>query len=58
VPAGETFQIEASSDLQNWSLLTGQETQQLLQPGATAFSASPQRFFRLVVGSSTLEVGR
>jgi hypothetical protein len=47
VPAGEPFQIEASTDLQNWSVLGAAETQQLLQPGGTAFSGSP-RFFRLI----------
>jgi hypothetical protein len=49
VPSGEPFQIEASTDLQNWNTLTEQGTQQLLQPGATSFSGSPQRFFRLVL---------
>jgi hypothetical protein len=49
VPAGDPFRIEASSDLRNWNALTESETQQLLQPGGAAFSASPQRFFRLVL---------
>jgi hypothetical protein len=47
-PADEPFQIEASADLQNWSVLAAGEMQSLLQPGATTFSAWPQRFFRLV----------
>ena len=48
VPVGESFQIEASTDLQNWNVLDPGETQQLLQPGGTAFSGPPQRFFRLI----------
>ena len=47
-PAGDAFQIEASTDLQNWTLLGPVETQQLLQPGGAALSGSPRRFFRLV----------
>ena len=47
-PSGVPFQIEASPDLRHWSMLTEPETAQLLQPGATAFSGSPQRFFRLI----------
>jgi hypothetical protein len=47
-PAGEPFQIQASTDLQNWTTLTEAEQQQLLQPGATTFLGSPRRFFRLV----------
>jgi len=49
VPAGETLQIEASTDLQNWSAVTESEAQQLLQPGGMSFSSSSQRFFRLVL---------
>jgi hypothetical protein len=48
VPEGESFQIEASTDLQNWTVLGAAETQQLLQPGGTAFSGSPRQFFRLL----------
>ena len=48
VPDDEPFQIEASTDLQNWTVLGAAETQQLLQPGGTTFSGSPRRFFRLV----------
>ena len=48
VPAGELFQIEASTDLQNWSVLEPTETEQLLQPGGIPFSGSPRRFFRLI----------
>lgn len=47
VPEGESFQIEASTDLQNWTVLGAAETQQLLRPGGTAFSGSTRRFFRL-----------
>jgi hypothetical protein len=47
-PSGETFQIEASTDLQTWNLLEPAETEQLLQPGGTAFHGAPRRFFRLV----------
>ena len=47
--AQEPFRIQASADLQTWSLLTEQETQQLLQPGATAFANFQKRFFRLVL---------
>ena len=47
VPTGESFRIEASADLQNWTLLTETETQDLLRPGATRFSGL-QRFFRLI----------
>ena len=47
-PSGESFQIEASTDLQNWNVLEAAETQQLLQPGGTIFSGSPRRFFRLI----------
>jgi hypothetical protein len=46
-PVGESFQIEASADLQNWSALSESERQQLLQPGGGFFGSS-QRFFRLV----------
>ncbi|HKQ40568.1 MAG TPA: hypothetical protein VJ063_21035, partial [Verrucomicrobiae bacterium] len=42
--AQESFRIEASADLQSWELLTDQQTQQLLQPGATSFADSPKRF--------------
>jgi hypothetical protein len=35
--------------LQNWGVLTEEETQQLLQPGATSFADSPKRFFRLIL---------
>jgi hypothetical protein len=47
VLAGESFRIEASVDLQNWGVLTEEETQPLLQPGATSFADAPKRFFRL-----------
>ena len=49
MPAKESFRIEASADLQNWGALSEEETQQLLQPGATAFANSPKRFFRLIL---------
>jgi hypothetical protein len=45
---GPFFRIEASADLQNWAVLTEEETQRLLQPGAAAFADSPKRFFRLI----------
>lgn len=45
--AGQAFQIESSADLQNWSVLTETERQQLLQPGGGTLSGLPQRFFRL-----------
>jgi hypothetical protein len=48
VLAQEPFQIQASTDLQNWDVLTEEETQQLLQPGATSFGDAPKRFFRLI----------
>jgi hypothetical protein len=48
-PTAEPFQIESSTDLQNWNALNASETQQLLQPGGTAFSSSIQRFFRLIL---------
>ena len=48
-PTEEPFRIEASTDLQSWNAVSEVETQQLLQPGATSFSGSPQRFFRLVL---------
>jgi hypothetical protein len=48
-PAQEPFRIEASPDLQTWSLLAEQETQQLLQPGAVSFADFPKRFFRLIL---------
>ena len=48
VPAQESFRIEASADLQNWGVLTEEEKQLLLQPGATSFADAPKRFFRLV----------
>ncbi len=44
----ETFRIEASTDLQEWTPLSADETQRLLQAGGTSFSGSPRRFFRLV----------
>jgi len=34
--------------MQNQDVLTEEETQQLLQPGA-AFADSPKRFFRLIL---------
>ena len=51
VPAGETFRIEASPDLRSWRVLSEEEAQQLLQPGATAFSAA-QQFYRLALSNS------
>jgi len=48
-PTEEPFRIEASTDLQSWSVLTEVEKQQLLQPEATSFTGSPQRFYRLVL---------
>jgi hypothetical protein len=48
-PAQEPFQIEASADLQSWDLLAEEESEQLLQPGATSFSDSPKRVFRLIL---------
>ena len=47
-PAQDSFCIEASADLQSWDLLTEEQMQQLLQPGATSFANSPERFFRLI----------
>lgn len=47
-PTTESFHIEASTDLQQWTPLTASETQQWLQPGGATFSGAPQRFFRLV----------
>ena len=47
-PTTESFRLEASTDLQQWTPLTASETQQLLQPGGATFSGVPQRFFRLV----------
>jgi len=48
-PAQQPFRIETSADLQTWDLLTEQQTQQLLQPGATSFADEPKRFFRLIL---------
>jgi hypothetical protein len=48
-PTEKPFRLEASADLQNWSALTEEETQRLLQPGATSFVRLAQRFFRLVL---------
>jgi hypothetical protein len=48
-PNQEPFRIQASADLQTWDLLTEQETQQFLQPGATSFADVPKRFFRLLL---------
>jgi len=48
-PAQQPFRIEASADLQTWDVLSEEETQQLLQPGATPFADSPKRFFRLIL---------
>lgn len=48
-PNEELFRIEASTDLQDWSVVTESAAQELLQPGATSFSGSPQRFFRLIL---------
>jgi hypothetical protein len=47
-PVGETFQIESSTDLRDWTAVPTNETQRLLQPGGTPFSQTPQRFFRLL----------
>lgn len=47
-PAGQTFGIDTSTDLREWTTLGPEEEQRLRQPGGTAFSQTPQRFFRLV----------
>jgi hypothetical protein len=48
-PTEEPFRIEASTDLHSWNAVSKVEKQQLLQPAATSFSGSPQRFFRLIL---------
>lgn len=48
VTTEESFRIQASADLQNWDILSEEETQQLLQAGATSFADAPKRFFRLI----------
>jgi hypothetical protein len=47
-PAGISFQIEDSTDLQNWSVIEAADSERLMQPGATPFGESPRRFFRLI----------